>query len=73
MSRANLYELALSQIYMKWESGPIAVYPSFMFIVQLWNDSGITYDLTRCQSLNLKEHVRFSLEFIPEQSCMRQL
>ena len=29
MSKANLYELALSQIYMKWESGPIAVYPIY--------------------------------------------
>ena len=73
MSRANLYEPALSQIYMKWESGPVEVYPWFMSTVQLWNDSGITYDLTRCQSLNLKGHVRFSLKFIPEQSCMRQL
>lgn len=48
MSIANPYEPALSQIYMKWESGPVEVYPWFV-------------------------HVRFSLKFISEQSCMSQL
>ena len=47
MSRANLWA-GSKHIYMKWESGPVEMYPWFMSTVQLWNDSGITYDLPRC-------------------------
>ena len=64
MSRANLYESALSHIYMKWEVVQVEKYQW----KRQWN-----YIRFNKMSSKPKEHVRFSLKLIPEQSCMSQL